>query len=297
MPFSAPFCPFIRDADFAARAPWRVASRRLLDFLLVYVQEGVCEFRVDGTRKTFRGGDWCLVQPNSEVELVGKTATVTPYVHFDVWFNPRRADSFATRPGQLDLTPHLDLLQPRLDELAPLSAALQNADFGDGPAPAHELLQIIESWNFGTRAARLQSENRLGALVLRLAQHQSQHQNARTNAPESARNPLGWVPSYFSARLSDALSVEEMARRARLSPSRFHAVFKEIYGTSPARFLMQMRVEHAAELLRCSDWTLAHIAHLCGFADEFHFAKSFKRATGCTPGQWRKGSCKLAGFK
>ena len=43
-----PIVPFIREGDFAVRAPWSVAARRLLDYLLVYIQEGECLFQVDG---------------------------------------------------------------------------------------------------------------------------------------------------------------------------------------------------------------------------------------------------------
>jgi len=101
--------------------------------------------------------------------------------------------------------------------------------------------------------------------------------------------PLGWVESFLGARLGEAVSVEQMAVRARLSPSRFQVVFKREFGVSPSRYLVELRVRHAGELLRTSDWTLAHIAHLCGFADVHSFAKAFKRVKGVAPGAFRRG--------
>jgi len=80
-----------------------------------------------------------------------------------------------------------------------------------------------------------------------------------------------------------------MASRAGLSASRFQVVFRKLYGVSPGRYLMELRVRHAGELLQDTDWTLAHIAGLCGFADVHHFAKTFKRVTGRTPGAHRRG--------
>ena len=273
------FCPFIRDADFAARAPWHVAERRLLDYLLIYVSQGQCEFTVDSQKHPLITGDWCLIQPGQTVELRGLTSTLTPYAHFDVWFHARRDESFATRPGQLDLTPHRELLQPRFDELArvPPVFAAPDANWKD------DWLEIIELWSRGGQLARLESQTRLATWLLSLARY---FDNYATPRAEASR--LGWVPSFLSTHLSDPISIPAMAARARLSPSRFNVVFREFYGVSPGQYLLQMRISHAAELLRSSDWTLAHIADLCGFSDVHHFAKTFKRARKVAPGKWRQ---------
>ncbi len=277
------FCPYIRDADFAARSPWRVSERRLLDYLLIYIQEGECEFKVNGFSKIYQARDFCLVQPSQTVELVGKTNTVTPYLHFDLWFNPHRENSFATRPGQLDLTAYSHFMQPSLDSLASIPIKFGEEDFAE-PDATYDLKRIINLWNEGTKISRMESESLLGKLILGLVR--TQNEGKTTQSQNTV--PLGWVPSYFSTHLSDTVSVEEMAARARLSTSRFQAVFKERFGTSPARYLVLMRVRHAAELLETSDWTLAHIARLCGFADVHHFAKVFKKASGKTPGEVRR---------
>lgn len=68
--FSQPVAPDIREADLAIRMPWSMPPRCLLDYLLLFVQEGDC-----------------LVD------------AVTPYVHLDLFYNPRRAEGFPTRGG------------------------------------------------------------------------------------------------------------------------------------------------------------------------------------------------------
>ena len=108
-------------------------------------------------------------------------------------------------------------------------------------------------------------------------------------ARPTASKPLGWVESFLGAHLGEAVAVEQMARRARLSVARFHVVFRHEFGTTPARYLVELRVRHAGELLQTTDWTLAHIAQLCGFADVHSFAKAFKRLNGRTPGKFRRG--------
>ena len=284
---NAVFCPFIRDADFAARAPWRVAQRRLLDFLLVYVAEGRCRFTLEGRAHDLEKGDWCIVQPAELVELRGLSPTVTPYAHFDVWFNARREESYATRPGQIDLSGLGELLQPRFAALARVPSVFRAPDDEDW---ARDWLQIVELWSAGEQLKRLEADNRLGAHLLRLARH------FNVGLPAQAESaPLGWVPSFLSTHLSEPISIAQMAARARLSPSRFQVVFRQTYGTSPGQYLLQMRVRHAGDLLRSSNWTLAHIADLCGFANVHHFAKTFKRVMGCAPGRFRKERLKDEG--
>jgi transcriptional regulator GlxA family with amidase domain len=80
-----------------------------------------------------------------------------------------------------------------------------------------------------------------------------------------------------------------MAKRARLSPSRFAATFRQSFGCAPHQYLLHLRISHAQELLKSSVST-EEVARLTGFSDVHHFSKAFKTRTGQTPGQWRKSN-------
>jgi AraC-like DNA-binding protein len=237
---------------------------------------------VEGNEFPLIAGDFCLIQPGERVILRGLTGTVTPYAHFDLAYNPRRAESFATRPGQINLTAYRELQQPRLDTFGGSVPAKFR------PASAENFisrwLRLIRLWGQGGQLEQLEAENLLGGLMLELIR------NSRPELDPSSQPVagLGWIPSYLSTHLADTVSVGDMAERARLSPSRFQVVFREAFGTTPGRYFSEMRVRHAAELLQTTDWTLAHIAELCGFADVHHFAKAFKRLMARTPGQYRR---------
>jgi AraC-like DNA-binding protein len=49
-----------------------------------------------------------------------------------------------------------------------------------------------------------------------------------------------------------------------------------------------LRLDFAARQLATSSASLAEIASAAGFADQSHFTKAFQRATGMTPGEWRR---------
>jgi AraC family transcriptional regulator len=90
------------------------------------------------------------------------------------------------------------------------------------------------------------------------------------------------------AKLSDSISVSELATECRLSSSHFSRAFKQTTGMPPHSWLMRMRVERAKELLQETNIELVDVALACGFADQSHFSRVFCKAEGQTPGRWRR---------
>ncbi|CAG7643324.1 helix-turn-helix domain-containing protein [Paenibacillus allorhizosphaerae] len=278
-----PLLPFIRQSNFAVRSPWSTAERRLLDYLIVYIQEGECVFHIDGEAYEFGSGEFCLIQPNSVTTLEGRTNSITPFAHFDMFYHPQREESFPTRAGQLDLSAHLHLMQPRLNDLQGVHVPVRLAP--KRPVQLRDtFLDMVESWQHRETLPQLKAQTLAMELVLTILEdHTAPGAASASHAPQS----LNWITSFFSFHLSEPLSIEEMARRANLSPSRFSAVFKRQFGVPPHRYLLDLRIRHAEELLETTALPLEEIASYCGFADIHHFSKSFKRKTGVSPGMYR----------
>lgn len=84
------------------------------------------------------------------------------------------------------------------------------------------------------------------------------------------------------------LTVEQLARDCGMSVSAFYRVFAQVTGKSPMQYLNEYRLKQAAKLLTQPGFTLAAIAQTCGFCDEFHLSRNFKRHYGLSPSQYRK---------
>jgi AraC-like DNA-binding protein len=56
----------------------------------------------------------------------------------------------------------------------------------------------------------------------------------------------------------------------------------------PHRWLMHRRIARAKDLIRRGEDAFAGIALACGFSDQSHLTRAFAKATGLTPGRWRK---------
>jgi AraC-like DNA-binding protein len=106
-----------------------------------------------------------------------------------------------------------------------------------------------------------------------------------------ARDPvyprLGRVVEHLHAHLADEVRVTTLARLAGLSVSQLERQFQRLFQLSPHRYLMKLRLEHAAALLEGDD-RIAAIAQACGYADQSAFTRQFRAIAGVTPRDYRR---------
>jgi AraC family transcriptional regulator len=98
------------------------------------------------------------------------------------------------------------------------------------------------------------------------------------------------VFDFVAGHYSEQIAISDMARVAGLSDAHFARLFKEVLGDSPYQFVMEFRVEQAKRMLEDQTRPMADIALACGFADQPHFSRVFKKLTGITPRTFRASS-------
>lgn len=102
------------------------------------------------------------------------------------------------------------------------------------------------------------------------------------------QGPVSEVIDWALANLDESLTVEELAARAHMSRRNFTRRFREITGTSPARWVTDRRLDEARSLLETTPWTVERIARVCGFSSPVTFRQSFAARYGTTPTSYRK---------
>lgn len=95
------------------------------------------------------------------------------------------------------------------------------------------------------------------------------------------------IIQYIDHHLSESLSLESIAKKAKLSPIYFHQLFKSITGITPNKYIMTKRINYAKELLINSDHSIKYICHHTGFHNPSYFGSTFKKITGMTPSSFR----------
>ncbi|EJJ28804.1 helix-turn-helix domain-containing protein [Rhizobium sp. CF142] len=95
------------------------------------------------------------------------------------------------------------------------------------------------------------------------------------------------VLEFLTANAFAQVSIAELAQVCGLSRSYFNRAFKETFGRTPYRWVMEYRVSKAKDLLR-SDVSIQDVATACGFADQSHLTRVFADIAGDPPGNWRR---------
>lgn len=102
------------------------------------------------------------------------------------------------------------------------------------------------------------------------------------------RHRLGPILHVMRNRLSEKITVADLARAASLSVPQFHVFFRRYVRSSPMDYLKHLRLSEASRLLATSDEPLRSIAERTGFCSEFHLSREFRRVFGKPPGKWRR---------
>jgi len=86
------------------------------------------------------------------------------------------------------------------------------------------------------------------------------------------------------------VSVEELAARVNMSKSYFQHVYKQFFGVSVMADIIRGRLEYAQYLLVNSRLSVAEISVICGYDNDTHFMRQFKKFIGVTPRGYRVSS-------
>ena len=92
---------------------------------------------------------------------------------------------------------------------------------------------------------------------------------------------------FLKDNLHQDISVEEMAKKMNLSRTHFTALFSKGMNISPKRWMKEMRLKTAIELLFNGEKSIKEVAALCGFRDENYFCRQFKKRYGLSPGKYK----------
>jgi transcriptional regulator GlxA family with amidase domain len=125
-------------------------------------------------------------------------------------------------------------------------------------------------------------------LVLFLRRPGGQDQcSVSLSAQASQTRAIHEVQVWMMEHLDEPLTLDALARRAAMSTRTFTRVFAQDVGTTPARYLLRLRVEAARRLLEQTDKSLAQVATASGFTSADVMRRAFVRTLGTTPGLYR----------
>jgi len=154
---------------------------------------------------------------------------------------------------------------------------------GGGTAAMEMTLALIEE-DYGTPVALAVARE----FVVRLRPPGAER--ALIHPPPAERESserLAELPAWILGHLHENVSVEALAGRACICPRHFSRLFKEVFRTTPAEFVEQLRLGEARRRLAIPRAKIGNVAAAVGFKSADAFRRAFERQTGLTPSEFR----------
>ncbi len=123
-----------------------------------------------------------------------------------------------------------------------------------------------------------------GLLLQAFSEILRESQKGKTDLPEWVKK----VREIISDEAFEKLSLNSIAQQIGLHPVYLSREFPKYFQTNLGEYMRRMRLEKAIWLLQNKTFLISEIAYQCGFADESHFIRCFRRRYGMTPAKYRK---------
>ena len=112
----------------------------------------------------------------------------------------------------------------------------------------------------------------------------------RPNQEHSGFEP-NWVPiikEFLNSDWQSKHTLSGLSQVANVHPVTISKNFNHYFFCSYGEYIRKLKVSRAIPMIKNSEYSLAEISYLCGFSDQSHFTRTFKRLTGILPKQYQK---------
>ncbi|WP_261844002.1 AraC family transcriptional regulator [Aliamphritea ceti] len=147
---------------------------------------------------------------------------------------------------------------------------------------------VIMPLNWEAPADRLTLSSAADMLMTYLLQHYARQNHLPDISGGLAPHIKRQTIEYMHAHLEQGVRLEELAELANLSSYHFSRMFKQSLGEPPHRYMTELRLQKAEDLVLKSQVSLKDVALQLGFNDQSHFGKKFKLRFGVSPAQARR---------
>ena len=240
---------------------WRPKGR--VDWQLIYIAAEEGQFFLDGHEVTVPAGNMVLYPPKKEQHyyFLGKDRSQYWFVHF-------------TGRAVKSILRHYEI---------PLDGYVLHTGI------SYEYEDLFKKMRDELLDCEFCYEENLTYLLreLFIVMNRKMHQSMPTTTG-FVRTEMDYARDYFREHYNEDISIEQYAAGRNMSTSWFGACFREYFGTSPMKFILNLRIYNAQILLETTDETVGEIARRVGYENPMYFSRAFRKAKGLSPMKYRK---------
>lgn len=98
------------------------------------------------------------------------------------------------------------------------------------------------------------------------------------------------IDYIHSKYTKEIISIELLSKMCDITPEYFRKIFKVFYGVSPVRYINNLKISSAKELLESQMYSVTEAALQSGYNEMSHFSREFKKLTGISPSEYKKST-------
>lgn len=99
---------------------------------------------------------------------------------------------------------------------------------------------------------------------------------------------ISMLKDFMERNITRRITIEECCELTGLEKSQLISTFKQVFTESPITYFLNLKIQAARTMLEKTNNSIAEIAAVYDFYDQFHFSKTFKKYTGFSPTEYRK---------
>ena len=246
--------------NFDDRIPnWRTQSEVLRYHVLVLVTDGKVKYTINGLEMIAERGDFLYI-PQSTLRC-GDTIPGFPHQKYTVLFTMETGGSAAI---------------PFLERGEFIRFRLANLHYMQ-----HRFMKLFEEMRGGRSFHSFICLGLLQELLGQLARELEEPEVTPAKMKYAQQ-----VKQHLLEHYREPIGIEQLGKLIQRSPNYTTALFKEVFGQSPIRYMHQLRLREACNLLLHSDMTVADIAQYLGYYDPSYFFRMFRKTIGMSPSEF-----------
>jgi AraC family transcriptional regulator len=230
-----------------------VREKGRFDRHIILVNSGMLKIVCGGETKLLKKGGFAVYQPEEKQFYTSETDTTTYWIHFGGTAAEEILKSFGIVGG------------------------IYETEYSRGVFEAFS--KLIRQFNNPS------IERFANGSLLTLLVHLSDSVNKIERSEIS--ETISKIITYISMNYNKDFTIDELAKMAGYSKSRFSHLFKEQVKMTPLEYLSEIRLSNACELLTGSKNPIGEVGRSCGFDDQLYFCRVFRKKYGMSPSEYR----------
>ncbi|MDX8532466.1 AraC family transcriptional regulator [Mesorhizobium sp. VK25A] len=231
----------------------------------------ICDVQSQEFRAYLHPGQLCILAPNQPVRLKWDRRVHTTHLYLrSSLLNEVAGDITRNQFTSVDVVGRLAFMDPLLEGLV---TAVDDA----------MELEIEGARSYVEHLARAAACH-----VLRKYSALHSPQVLEDASGELTKSQLARFREMVETRMSQKLTLTDLAEGSGLSTGHFAHLYKQATGKTPYQYLLHSRIDRARYLLAKTTMPVARIAAECGFSDHVHFTRVFSKTVGQPPAAFRK---------